>query len=499
MSCGFRARSGSIGAAPAPPTLLRGRAGWATSPLLWRVGGVVTQRIANPCTPVRFRYSPPQSFKYLGRSRRLTKRGCHTPCRTFSFRFCSVLLSVGRVFTTVLVAPCSHWSRVTRVIACGTQLVSWQTGTTALLLGVIEIKKRSNHWYQQQVRLAKKRAARRHRKKHRKVVPSHIAVQAPRVLSFSTNSTETIAFFDRLKEAVFTRESYRRKGLVRTKNLRLHLDNIEHISLPCAVVLSAELKRWTLHKGVVPELIDFKRWNRRVRSLLVHLGTLEHLGIPPRAYEREYDSTFPGQVVLVELTSATTQDSEKVARLQRDIQALADFFEPQPYIFRALLEATNNSIEHAYEDGPPLKYSDNEGKRWYATASYDPNKGSLRFFVYDQGVGIPASLSSKSYWREQVGTLLAKLGLSSHDTEMIGAAFELGKTRTQLPERGKGLRDMANVIEAAGAGYFRVISGMGDFTTYADGRVEKHMHGSHIGGTLVEWSIPVHAVSGEAQ
>ena len=26
---------------------------------LWRVGGVVTQRIANPCTPVRFRYSPP--------------------------------------------------------------------------------------------------------------------------------------------------------------------------------------------------------------------------------------------------------------------------------------------------------------------------------------------------------------------------------------------------------------------------------------------------------
>jgi hypothetical protein len=29
-----------------------------------RVGGVVTQRIANPCTPVRFRYSPP--FKING-------------------------------------------------------------------------------------------------------------------------------------------------------------------------------------------------------------------------------------------------------------------------------------------------------------------------------------------------------------------------------------------------------------------------------------------------
>ncbi len=31
----------------------------------WRVGGVVTQRIANPCTGVRFSYSPPHSFECL--------------------------------------------------------------------------------------------------------------------------------------------------------------------------------------------------------------------------------------------------------------------------------------------------------------------------------------------------------------------------------------------------------------------------------------------------
>ncbi len=35
-------------------------------PRLRRVGGVVTQRIANPCTPVRFRYSPPtKSMAYM--------------------------------------------------------------------------------------------------------------------------------------------------------------------------------------------------------------------------------------------------------------------------------------------------------------------------------------------------------------------------------------------------------------------------------------------------
>ena len=37
-----------------------------------RVGGMVTQRIANPCTPVRFRYSPPFIFNGLDRGRKKT-------------------------------------------------------------------------------------------------------------------------------------------------------------------------------------------------------------------------------------------------------------------------------------------------------------------------------------------------------------------------------------------------------------------------------------------
>ena len=279
---------------------------------------------------------------------------------------------------------------------------------------------------------------------------------------------------------------------MRTKNLRLHLDNIQRISLPCAVVLSAELKRWTMHKNFVPVLISFRRWNSRVRSLLAHLGTFKHLGIPTKVYEREtHKDPHPNQVILVELTSATIQDGEKVERLQQDIKSLADFFVPEPYIFRALLEATNNAIEHAYENDLPMKYPSINGNRWYATASYDPNKKSLRFFVYDQGAGIPASLESKEYWRVKIRQFLMGAGLRKHDTSMIEAAIKLGRTRTHKPERGKGLRDMSCIIEETGAGYFRIVSGRGDYTAHADGTVEKSQHSSHIGGTLVEWSIPV--------
>jgi hypothetical protein len=329
------------------------------------------------------------------------------------------------------------------------------------------------------------------------VLFSAIQVTAPRVLSYTQNSAETIAFFDRVKQAVFTTETSRRKGEIRRKSMRLNLAGIESISLPCAVVLSAELKRWTMHSKRTPNLLNYGQWNRRVRSLLVHLGTLKHLGIQKKSYQRYSDETFAGQVILVELTSAEVQDGEKVAHLQEQLMELGSFFEPKKYIFRALLEATNNAIEHAYDEKIELKYADFKGKRWYATASYDPSKDSLRFFVYDQGIGIPESLRSKGFWRRGIADLLDKIGLTDNDTDTIDAAFELGKTRTDKDERGKGLKDMQNVIQQAGAGYIRVISGQGDYTLNSAGAVEKRRHGSHIGGTLIEWSIPISALNSE--
>ncbi len=50
-----------------------------------RVGGVVTQRIANPCTPVRFRYSPPFNFKHLTISSRGTIEGVCSSVYGFFF------------------------------------------------------------------------------------------------------------------------------------------------------------------------------------------------------------------------------------------------------------------------------------------------------------------------------------------------------------------------------------------------------------------------------
>src|SRR6056297_1423190 len=65
-------QSPSVHPVKSPQPLLRAKQGWDTSnaTTTGRVGGVVTQRIANPCTPVRFRYSPPFKNNHLADFRR---------------------------------------------------------------------------------------------------------------------------------------------------------------------------------------------------------------------------------------------------------------------------------------------------------------------------------------------------------------------------------------------------------------------------------------------
>lgn len=359
------------------------------------------------------------------------------------------------------------------------------------------IRKRSYDWEQAQLRAAEKRFRRRFREENTNIRRDAILVEAPATLSFSQNSVETVRFFDQLKQAIFTDRIRKKKGEVAPKGMLLRLNKVKYISLPCAVILSAELKRWTLKFKGTPNLVDYGQWSGRVRSLLVNLGTLKHLGVSKKSYKRYSKSTVRGQAVLVELTSAVVQDGEKVSALQDKLMALAEFFEPKPYIFRALLEATNNAIEHAYEGEDTLKFPNVGGGRWYATASYDPAKDALRFFVYDQGIGIPASLQSKDRWSHAIRTIREKFGYADHDTDTIDAAFEIGRTRTHQDERGKGLMDMLNVLQAAKSGYIRVISGRGDYTVDAGGDMEKRQHSSHIGGTLVEWCIPYSAFKSE--
>jgi len=110
---------------------------------------------------------------------------------------------------------------------------------------------------------------------------------------------------------------------------------------------------------------------------------------------------------------------------------------------------------------------------------------------YDQGVGIPATLQEATY-REFLQSVFS----SWTDSEKIKAAMVIGRSSSEMPERGKGLQ---NLIEFA--------------QTYSDGRLSiyslqgmyqmlfKRVNGVHterslqkdfsttVGGTLIEWRV----------
>ncbi len=56
-----------------------------------------------------------------------------------------------------------------------------------------------------------------------------------------------------------------------------------------------------------------------------------------------------------------------------------------------------------------------------------------------------------------------------------------------------GIAQMANVIDKAGGGHMRIFSGQGEVQYRLGGGFQSHNHRYHIGGTLIEWSLPCRA------
>jgi hypothetical protein len=316
-------------------------------------------------------------------------------------------------------------------------------------------------------------------------------ISAPNQLSFSKNSKSTLEFLERLKVGTLLEPKVKLRGKLVKKPIFVDLSPVKLISVPAAVILAAELHRWVLLSGGrTLRARNLKRWNPRVRTMMRTLGALELLGIKSTG---EYQADPKSQVVLMPLESGIKSDGPAVDRLQKWISELSNIFEPRPYVFDGLTEAILNAIDHAYMPSQQNARFPYAGHRWWATCSVDPVKQSFRFFVYDQGIGIPATIRAQPDWDEPVALMMAKLGLPTSDASVIEGAFEVGRTRTKLKERGKGLHQMHEIIVKAGAGAMRILSGRGDILLNKGGVIAKTTHSSHIGGTMIEWSIPINA------
>lgn len=59
-----------------------------------------------------------------------------------------------------------------------------------------------------------------------------------------------------------------------------------------------------------------------------------------------------------------------------------------------------------------------------------------------------------------------------------------------MSNRGLGLQRMVDVVRGSGSGFLRIISGKAEIVHHHDGRIVSNGLPAHIGGTLIEWSMP---------
>lgn len=319
-----------------------------------------------------------------------------------------------------------------------------------------------------------------------------VTVVPPERFNFSDNYAQTVTCLRRLKTLVVARRDT-------ASSVFLDLSKITTISLAGALVLGAELHRWREISKRRMRARNLDQWDPGVRDKLADLGFFRLLNVAaPDVPEKE---GIPAEVTVLPMISSSTLDRELLYELTIALEGAATILQQDPAIYAGLVEAAYNVTKHAYPEQhdwlfPPVI------KGWWATAAWSPSDRCVKFLVYDQGVGIPETLPRWDGWEKVRSRVLSALealvppvasasGILMKDaSRLIEAALEVDRTSLQ-GGHGKGLQDVIAVAQNITGAEVRILSGTGQVLYRSDGTKVLRDETLHLGGTLIEWTIPV--------
>ena len=238
-----------------------------------------------------------------------------------------------------------------------------------------------------------------------------------------------------------------------------------------------------------------------VNQVLKQTGILELLGVSLNFEDMEFDET----VKYWKYSSGHKVEMDSAEDMLDDFDDLLSE-SSSTSIFNSITEAVTNCHHHAYLEkrfiNDPMK-----AKKWWIFSQEKDNK--LSICVCDLGIGISKSLlrNSENVAEDWFSSL--KNFLKSHkekydrDSASIKAAIEIGNTRTNLVNRGKGLNQIINQISTlcdhkasiailSNKGSYIINRGMIEdrpLTGIVDGFSLPYKQS--IDGTVILWEIPI--------
>ncbi len=264
---------------------------------------------------------------------------------------------------------------------------------------------------------------------------------------------------------------------------------IEHCSPSAALIIAAEYDRVRhFYRWFIP-VIELDRWNPGLLAMLDGVGFFKLLGIARPTYR----SPNPNMTILPFRTGSSVGQSE-ASEIVHSLSLSDDRSETidEPTLrFGALVEATENTCHHAYTDiGDPFTV-----KQWWMTGAIDRSTSFLNLVVFDQGLTIPATLSSwpRYPWVAKGLRRLRRIWPDrldhEFDADRLRLAMDAPRSSTGETHRGKGFPAFRDVLDESRNGNLRIISRRGELYQEKGKRARGRVLKTPLQGTLIEWNL----------
>ena len=162
-------------------------------------------------------------------------------------------------------------------------------------------------------------------------------------------------------------------------------------------------------------------------------------------------------------------------------------------LYVGLTEAMTNVVQHAYSfQDKAAPRSQLIPNRWWITGRIDRSARTFTFAICDLGIGIPKTIAGKATIDEIKQLLNFDVSEAISDGDLLRIALLSGETSTDLPYRGRGLKQMRGVVDKIG-GTIQIASGFAT-CSYKNANFSSTLHQMPIFGTLIEWVIPLDSV-----
>ena len=161
----------------------------------------------------------------------------------------------------------------------------------------------------------------------------------------------------------------------------------------------------------------------------------------------------------------------------------------QSGMWKGVSEAIVNSVHHAYLEPRYDGFPGTDETRWWMFS--EVRDGELTVAVCDLGIGIPRSLPLR-WGATRIAALLSKFGLVRPEVAAVRAALEVGATRTEQENRGRGLPQIWEDMKSHTGSNIRILSNKALLSwNQKEAKETEEEFDDSIFGTMIIWSVPL--------